>query len=303
MNRPSDESVLAEAIATLADAARSETAPRELPNRILEHVAYRARLERSGMKRVRVSTALAAAACALAAGFVLARALPSAEPAISAERATLPSGAGAIGAATAGSGRVVDPCRERVVGTGEAPLLDDFEDGDDLISRLEGRDGFWRWARETDAPGTAPALIPVPRGDGVASNRLAVHVKGPQLSDWGATIELDFRPRCYDAARYAGIRFQARGPGRVYLAAREVGVIPIAEGGTCERDCHNPHVAKVELTDEFQSYELRWSELRQRGMERPALDPSRLHSIAFLIRPEDTPYDVWVDDVSFVTAP
>ena len=36
------------------------------------------------------------------------------------------------------------------------------------------------------------------------------------------------------------------------------------------------------------------------GVDRPALDPSRLHSLAFLIRPEDTPYDVWLDEIRFV---
>jgi hypothetical protein len=32
----------------------------------------------------------------------------------------------------------------------------------------------------------------------------------------------------------------------------------------------------------------------------PPLDASRLQSVAFLIRPEDTPYDVWLDDVRFL---
>jgi hypothetical protein len=40
--------------------------------------------------------------------------------------------------------------------------------------------------------------------------------------------------------------------------------------------------------------------VEQRGYGRPGFDPKQLHSIAFLIRPEDTPYDLWVDDVSFV---
>ena len=99
------------------------------------------------------------------------------------------------------------------------------------------------------------------------------------------------------------VSFQARGPGRVYLALRQVDVIPIAEGGICERDCHNPHLIKLDLTADFLPYAVRWSEVRQRGINRPPLDASRLHSIALLIRPEDTPYDVWLDDVRFVAAP
>ena len=79
-----------------------------------------------------------------------------------------------------------------------------------------------------------------------------------------------------------------------------MGVIPIAEGGTCERDCHNPHVAKIDLDAAWHVYQIRWAEVRQRGIGKPALDPQRLNSLAFLIRPEDTPYDIWLDDVRFM---
>jgi hypothetical protein len=30
------------------------------------------------------------------------------------------------------------------------------------------------------------------------------------------------------------------------------------------------------------------------------LDPRRANGIEFLVRPDDTPYDVWIDDVRFV---
>jgi hypothetical protein len=77
-------------------------------------------------------------------------------------------------------------------------------------------------------------------------------------------------------------------------------VIPIAEGGTCEHDCHNPHVAKIDLDAAWHVYQVRWTDARQRGMGKSPLDPQRLNSIAFLIRPEDTPYDVWLDEVRFI---
>jgi hypothetical protein len=84
------------------------------------------------------------------------------------------------------------------------------------------------------------------------------------------------------------------------VAPREVGVIPVAEGGTCDRDCYNPHTTKVDLDGQWHVYEVRWSDLHQRGIGKPPLDPSRLHSLAFMIRPEDTPYDAWLDDVRFI---
>lgn len=292
--REEDERRLEQCVA----AVRRERAPAHLASQVMAHVGYRQRLEPQRVApRVRTWLTAGAIAVALAAGWLLGR-LPQAASPIAAE-VPQPSGTAAPGSSVT---RVapIDPCKNRVTAAGEQLLIDDFEDGDDALIPGEGRKGFWRWARETDAPGTAPALIPVPRRDASPRSRLALHVKGAQLDDWGATIELDFRPPCYDASRYAGVSFEARGPGRVYLALREVSVIPIAEGGICERDCHNPHVLKLDLTADFRVYQVRWAELRQRGMNRPPLDPTRLHSIAFLIRPEDTPYDVWVDDMRFL---
>jgi hypothetical protein len=192
-----------------------------------------------------------------------------------------------------------DPCRSRAAATGESPLIDDFEDGDDSVLPLERRAGLWRWARETDALGSAPALLPIPRPGATPKNQLALHVKGSKLVDWGATVEFAFEPRCYDASRYPGIAFEARGPGRIYVAPRETSVIPVDKGGTCKRDCYNPHTAKLDLDGRFRTYVVRWTDVRQRGFDRPALDAQRLHSVAFLIRPEDTPYDIWIDSVRF----
>jgi hypothetical protein len=290
----------------LLDAARDEAPPPELGERVLSQLAYRARLERMAVRPPGPSYRAAAGALALLAAGVLLAVLTlksSADLPIVAEhsaRASKSSTAPAGALVPVPAPLAVDPCLARAPTAGTEPAIDDFEDGDDEIRSLEGRAGFWRWAREIDAPGTAPALIPIPRPDAARANRLAQHVKGGQLLDWGATVEFDFRPACYDASKYVGVSFQARGPGRIYFASRERSVIPIAEGGSCEVDCHNPHVAKIELDAAWRTYQVRWTELRQRGIGKPGLDASRLHSLAFLIRPEDTPYDVWLDDLRFL---
>jgi hypothetical protein len=132
-------------------------------------------------------------------------------------------------------------------------------------------------------------------------NRQALHVKGARLSDWGASVEFTFQPACYDASAYRGLALRAKGPGRVYLAAREVRLIPPEGGGTCDgHDCYNAHVMKLDLSAKFAVYEARWVDLQQRGYGKPALDPSSLHSITVMIKPEDTPYDVWIDDLKFL---
>jgi hypothetical protein len=307
MTRPDEER---QAFEGLLDAAREEVPPPQLGERVLEQLAYRARLERMAVSPRRPSyRAVAGGLGLLAAGVLLALValkpttdLPiAAEHASSASKPSTATSFGLPSTSTHSPAELLnDPCRGRVPVAGSEPSIDDFEDGDDAIRPLEGRAGFWRWAREIDAPGTAPALIPIPRPDSTRANRLAQHVKGGELLDWGAAVEFDFRPACYDASKYVGVSFQARGPGRIYLAARERSVIPIAEGGSCEVDCHNPHVAKIELESVWRTYQLRWADLRQRGIGKPILDASRLHSLAFLIRPEDTPYDVWLDDLRFL---
>ena len=294
----------------LIAAARGDAPPGDLNERIQERLAYRQRLEqtiaRAPQKSRRPLWVATVAAAALLGLGLLAQSLSHSS------RADAPIAAEGAGKATAtptpspspspaaSPALNVDPCREAARAAGKDPRIDDFEDGDDAIEPLEGRAGFWRWARETDEPGTAPALIPVPRPEASRANRLALHAKGGLLSDWGATVEFNFRPGCYDASAYVGVSFKARGPGRIYIAPREVSVIPIAEGGVCEHDCHNPHVSAVDLDATWRTYQFRWSDVRQRGIARPPLNPKRLHSLAFLIHPEDTPYDVWLDDVRFM---
>ncbi len=291
-----------ELLAAMKEAASHDAPPASLAARVVQHVEYRARLEQlpRAWRPQRWRRVAVAGTLATAAGAWLWLQAHDPAPRIAAESAEAPASSRAP-RASASAKAVQSPCRPAAVAGGSAPLIDDFEDGDDALTALEQRSGYWRWARESDAPGTAPALLPVPRPDATASSRLALHVKGGELYDWGATVEVSFRPPCYDASRYAGIVLSARGPGRIYVSLREVGVIPAFEGGSCESDCYNSHVAKLDLGRDFRTYELRWADMRQRGRDRPALDPSQLHSIAFMIRPEDTPYDVWLDDVSFAT--
>jgi hypothetical protein len=301
-HRPNPELTDAELIDLVLQAGREEIAPRALGEGISARLRHRAELHQltstgRGLSRSRAAILGAAFGAAAAVAITWFARFPRADSTIEPESASATrQGSGTRAAAAPPA----DPCRTRRAAVGEAPLIDDFEDGDDAVAPLENRAGFWRWAREIDAPGTAPALLPALRPEAAAGNRLALHVKGGPLRDWGSVVEISFRPPCYDASRYAGIAFQARGPGRIYFAPREVSVIPLAEGGACELDCHNPHVKKIDLTEGWQRYEVRWAETWQRGVGKPALDPSRLNSLAFLIRPEDTPYDVWLDEVRFL---
>lgn len=303
------------ALGELLRLARNEAPARPLEARVLQSVASRNGLlesERRPSSLVLGGILAGAGAMALAASIVLWLSRSPEEPAQPTEHANIELGREPIEAPSSLPGAITstvapsqlpvpeDPCRQPVVASGSEPLIDDFEDGDDAILSYEQRAGLWRWVRDTDAPGTAPALLPVPRSGKTPKNQLALRVKGDRLREWGATIEFVFESRCYDASAYAGIAFDARGSTRVYLAPREVSVMPVSAGGTCVEDCHNNHVKQIRLEPDWQTFEVRFDEVEQRGYDRPRLDPKRLHSIAFLVRPEDTPYDVWIDDVRFI---
>ena len=133
-----------------------------------------------------------------------------------------------------------------------------------------------------------------------SSNFQVNEVPGQYPSRGAIAYMMTDDPMDLTASAYAGVAFQARGSTRIYVAPREVSVIPVAEGGLCEKDCHNSHVLQVELEPRWKKYEVRFDQVEQRGYDKPKLDPTRLHSLAFLIRPEDTPYDVWLDDVEFL---
>jgi len=193
-----------------------------------------------------------------------------------------------------------DPCQVSNRGDGSHPEIDDFEDGNPLIEAAEGRFGVWSMFKDSDTPGNFEALTPTRLPNATRRNRYALHVSGGELLDWGASIQFDLRPSCYDAGAYSGLSFRAKGPGRVYVGVRQISVVPVEYGGTCTKDCYNVHQKKVDLSARWETYTVAFSDMRQRGYGTPQLDASRINGVGFLVQPADTPYDFWIDDVKFV---
>ena len=191
------------------------------------------------------------------------------------------------------------PCRSAVRAGGDSPQIDDFEDGNELVALLEARNGYWVSLSDTDPDGAEPVLLPSLRPDPSPGNRYALHVAGARHRSWGASVQVELGPPCYDASAYAGIAFDARGPGRLSAGIRTVDAVPVLRGGTCTEDCYQSHLGEVTLESEWKTYVLGWSHLHQEGEARP-VDPRRANGVEFLLRPEDTPYDVWIDNVRFV---
>jgi hypothetical protein len=177
--------------------------------------------------------------------------------------------------------------------------VDDFEDGNELVALLEARNGYWVAISDTDPASSEPVLLPSARPGTVPTNRYALHVTGGRHAKWGASVQVELGPTCYDASVYRGVAFDVRGPGGLFAGVRQVDAVPVDRGGTCTADCYDSHLTRIEATAGWTHHEVEWSELHQQGKAAPA-DPHRLSGLEFLVRPADTPYDLWIDNVTFV---
>jgi hypothetical protein len=199
-------------------------------------------------------------------------------------------------------------CAKLVVARGDAPLLDDWEGNDSSVAPLDGRGGNWATYDDHTGKQTPPDKSPlfpmrIPGGrDG--SNR-ALHMQGGKFKDWGVTFGAELaNAACYDASAYAGIEFWAKGPGAIKVGFQMIDVQDEKYGGFCklDKDCYNTHRKVVTLDKSWKHYAIRWEELHQLYKAGPdiAFDPHRVRMLEFGIGPEATPFDLWIDDVSFV---
>jgi poly(3-hydroxybutyrate) depolymerase len=192
-----------------------------------------------------------------------------------------------------------DGCNDAAA-TGEEPVIADFDDGTFSVLPNEGRDGYW-YSYDDGTGGTFTMNIE----SGVA------HITSSGWTDWGCGIECSVVPfisssvLCsYDASVYAGVRFKAKGTGRIRINAATVSNVSIEEGGTCDRgyNCYDRPLTAVTLTDEWQMFELPFCAMKEEGWGgKPApVDPSEFAALHFaLYAGQDV--DFWLDDLAFYT--
>jgi len=285
----------------------------------IEHVLHRYRrrraLQRAGWVALGTGVALAAAAVLWiranpAPEMQLARELPiapsqsgAALPASETTPVPVPSPTPAPSAST--RALELEPCTPAMRAAGEDALIDDFEDNDSRIAPLEHRAGFWsasndNTGKQRPAPGGPLAMTRIPGGRG--TSHFALHTSGSKFTKWGALLAADFSPRrCYDASAYAGLVFFARGRGSFNVVAKMTQIAPEEFGGSCTHDCYDSHRATIPLTNDWQERRVTWAELKQKGYGQVVpFDPRSLLSLEFTVEPEQTPFDLWIDDVRFL---
>jgi len=204
---------------------------------------------------------------------------------------------------------LVDPalanCANPIVATGAYPLIDDFEDRNARILPNEGRSGAWMVYNDgtgTQTPTHGNVWHPVSIPGGRGASRYALHTWGGIFGSWGVTGGFRLAtPSCYDASVYDGVKFWAKGPGKILFTAKMTQVVAVEDGGTCRDKCYDVHRKAIDLSKRWAEYTVKWNELFQQGHGQPVpFDARSLHALEFFVYGEDTPFDFWIDDVSFL---
>jgi hypothetical protein len=184
-------------------------------------------------------------------------------------------------------------------------LIDDFEDGDNQLSKVGGRDGYWFTSH--DDKGSAIGPNPFKWDDGgPAGSSKVLHVTGQTSGDngaWGALWGANFVSQgLYDASKYAGISFKAKvgsnSTTKVRFKVGDVNTHP--DGGVC-KSCWNHFGKDMLFSTDWKEYKVTFAEMKQEGgwgEPRPSVTPAQLMSINWSIAIGQT-FDVWVDDIQF----
>jgi hypothetical protein len=195
---------------------------------------------------------------------------------------------------------------ETAVGTGDATLIDDFEDLDDLTSALDGRDGGW-YAYNDLSAGGAQVLEWIEVDDGATDGTGVLHITGSGLAEYsgiGAGLrwtESGDEFCYYDASYYEGITFWARGNSPIRVAFQTPAVRPVAEGGTCATtSCYDAHGYNVSLSSVWTRYRIAFDAISQAGWGTNVgpFHPEELFTIEFQFNPGAN-YDIQIDDLAF----
>jgi hypothetical protein len=251
---------------------------------------------------------LVAASLAVAAGvafFARGKLQPSREQV----RPEAPPGARAPGPPASASETpevALAPCPKLVVAKGGAPMIDDWEDRNARLLIADGREGTWMVYNDGSGkqvpPGLSP-MHPVQLVPARGQSHYALHTSGEKLSIWGSTVVGSFTDGgCYDMSAYRGVAFWAKGNTRIYAQLAVIDEVSKESGGLCAGTaCYTSPSKAFDLGPRWQEYVLTFAELeRLNAPPRFRFDPKRVTSFNFAIHREDTPFDVWMDDVRFI---
>jgi hypothetical protein len=146
-------------------------------------------------------------------------------------------------------------------GSGQEPLIDDFEDGDLLIAHVDGRQGA-TFAHGEEGKGVTLSLTQA----GARSSAHATRLAG-SASFVGAAGMITFLAEAtgacpYDARRYVGVEFWARTDLESQVLEIVTATAAHASCGALVEPwrCEDQYIASVTLGPQWQHYELLWQD-------------------------------------------
>ncbi len=188
---------------------------------------------------------------------------------------------------------------------GDQGLIEDLEDGDTRSLEREGRGGYWYSMVDQHGSKMSPQQF-MPDAPGRAGSKHAAHMSGqlapsaPQVYPYAG---LGFRLAehgSYDASRYEGISFWAKGPGKIRFEVPDAYTSP--SGGWCT-ECYNDFGIEIGLTDEWARYTVLFDWMLQKpnwGDRKPQIATDELVGLEWEFSSQDKAFDIWIDDVAFV---
>lgn len=211
----------------------------------------------------------------------------------------------------AGDPTALGPCGKSSPAT-DTLLIDDFEDGNDRIFKGFERDGFWFSAGDktegsTVKPEATFAADLLPTAESTKDNRFAAHFAASGQKNWGVVwgAALQWTKdgiKCpLNVSSFAGVRFRAKGPGTIRMSMAVPEVTPKEQGGTCADRCYDAHGKLFLLSEQWDTYEMRWEKMQQGGWGAEArFTPDRIVNIAINADVKNLPIDFWIDDVELI---
>lgn len=187
------------------------------------------------------------------------------------------------------------------------PLIDDLEDGDGELRRVDGRWGYWYTVNDGTAGTQTPAHDApfTPDEPGFDGSRHAAHFQASGFTSWGAATGTRLLASgselcAYDASSYLGIRFWAKGSGEIKVSVMTLGTLRVADGGTCTQACYDYYAARIHLDGTFRPYQFSWQSLRQDGWgQATRFRTSEVVGVEFGAGSGGAAFELWVDDLAF----
>ena len=186
-------------------------------------------------------------------------------------------------------------------------LLDDAEDGNTQVILTDGRDGYWyafvdTWGSTLEPHGLfqmAPGGIPE------GESKFAANIHG-KLASGGDSLYSGFgfaftNPKTpFDISKAKGVRFWAKGPGKVRFKIPDRNTDPVGDRCT---DCYNDFGVDIYLQDKWMRYTIPFDAMTQHpgwGDRAPSVDVHGAFSIQWQFDTPGAEYDIWVDQIELV---